>query len=69
MVPCPLLYTERTAGYHSVKSYYFAIYDSSGSLLAKEVLSDSSAENIKNIYTNSIVGTDSGYYLSYNEWG
>ena len=62
-------HTERTAGYHSVKSYYFAIYDSSGSLLAKEELSDSAAENLNNYYTNSIVGTDSGYCLSYNEWG
>ncbi len=37
--------------------------------MAKEELSDSAAENLNNYYTNSIVGTDSGYCLSYNEWG
>ena len=62
------LYTEMTADYKSIKSYYFAIYDSSGSFLAKEVLSDSAAENMKNIYTNSIVGTDNGYYLTLWLW-
>ena len=41
--------SEMTADYKSIKSYYFAIYDSSGSFLAKEVLSDSAAENMKNI--------------------